>query len=139
MKPFPENFLKTRCKLQPLAIPGVEATVGVEASAGVEAKEEEVVEAEVVAETEEMEATEEIKIKTIKHKTRGQVRIKDILVIRLNVIKILHHFNHVIATGPSARVLISVWNQLPVHGKTSGSRSPINEILTSSTIKEIFN
>ena len=54
--------------------------------------------------------------------------------IRLNVIQILLLSRPVTAIGPSESQLTFVWNQGHARGRTSGSPSPTNETLTSSTI-----
>ena len=130
------TFLRTRCKWPLLVILGVEDKEGVEVSEVVEVKEEDLV---------EEGGMEEIGIRMVKV-DRDKVKVKDkvqvkgkglTLAIRLSAIKIHLHSSHVIAIGPLARVLIFVWSQQLVLGRSSGFQSLINEILTSSTIEKI--
>ena len=72
-------------------------------------------------------------IKTRVKETIATLEEVDILDIKLNVILTNLLSNHVFVTGPSEKVLIFVWNQLPVHGRTSLCQSLINETSTSST------
>ena len=108
---------------------------------GVEAEAAEAVEAEEDVETGEVEADNnaevEVKVLVVKVvKDRGPIRDRLTPGTRPNVIKIHPHSKPVFVTGRSGRVLIFVWNQLPVLGRSSGSQSLINEISTSSTSKK---
>ena len=65
-----------------------------------------------------------------------KIRLKEeedlTLATRLNVIQTHHHSRRVFVTGPLEKVLIFVWNQEPVPGRTSMYQNPTNETMTSS-------
>ena len=103
----------------------VVAVVGV----GVKA---EVVSVGVEVEVEVLEIAKVRTVRMVKIKVRARTRTS-ILATRLNVIQIHLHSRPVSVTGPLGRVHIFVWNQGPVHGRTSLSQSQINEVLTNST------
>ena len=132
------TFLRTRCKWPLLVILGVEDKEGVEVSEVVEVKEEDFVEEGGMEETVEIGIRIKVDRDKVKVKDKVQVKGKGLtLAIRLSAIKIHLHSSHVIAIGPLARVLIFVWSQQLVLGRSSGFQSLINEILTSSTIEKI--
>ena len=70
---------------------------------------------------------------TLKIKVKGEGDLTH--GTRLKDIQILHHFKRVFVTGPLGKVLIFVWNQGHVPGRTSMSPSPTNETVTSSALK----
>ena len=78
------------------------------------------------------EVVKEVRTVRVPTKVKDKERGTLILVIRLNVIQILHHSSHVFAIGPSGRVLTFAWSQEPVLGRIFMCPSQINEALTNS-------
>ena len=79
------------------------------------------------------EVVKEVRTVRVPTKVKDKERGTLILVIRLNVIQILHHSSHVFVTGHLEKVHISVWSRLPVLGRTFTCPSLTNETLTNST------
>ena len=89
---------------------------------------------EVAAKPEEDEEEGEVKVKIVvedRDKIRIRVRVKEVKSTpntRQPGILTNHHSNHVPAIGFSGKVHISVKNQVPVLGRTTGFQNLINEI-----------
>ena len=117
-------------RLQRLAMVEVVVAIAGVADSGEEvavAKEEEEAKEVIVA----LEETK-TKIKEVKTKVREVDRA--ILAIGPHATLISLHSSPAFAIGPLEKVLISVWSQVPVPGRTPGSPRPTNETSTSSTI-----